>query len=66
MDVPTLKRAMEQKFDDEIDMAKDDIRMKADHIFGHGHPCETQERSNEWISSLIESIVLFVLLSLAL
>ena len=52
MDLPMLKRGLQEKFEDLPD--EDDVDMSVDHIFGKNHPCDEQKRSNEWMSNVIE------------
>ena len=60
MDVKTLKKAIEESFDDETKKDEDDVDIKVDHIFGDGHPCDVQERSNEWITDVIKGLLFCV------
>ena len=54
MDLPMLIRGMEGQFEDTTDVNKDDVVMKAEYFFGENNPCDTQDRKNDWISSIME------------
>ena len=54
MDLPMLRRGMEGQFEDTTDVSTDDVPMKAEYFFGENNPCDTQERKNDWISSIMQ------------
>ena len=59
MDLPMLRRGLNEKFEDGTDWGKEDVIMSADHIFGNKNPADVQERSNEWIINVIKGLFSF-------